>query len=66
MKDYLKYLGEEINTTIVATVDDNGFPVTEDIEKKCSFRTLLEETGDCGGIKFKQEERLIENASFLD
>jgi len=32
MKDYLKYLVKEIHTTIVATVDDNGLPVTAAID----------------------------------
>ena len=27
-KEYLKYIVEEIHTTIVATVDDEGLPVT--------------------------------------
>ena len=27
-KDYLKYIVHEIHTTIVATVDDDGLPVT--------------------------------------
>ena len=27
-KDYLAYLVEEIHTTVVATVDDAGLPVT--------------------------------------
>ena len=31
-KDYLKYIVEEIHTTIVATVDDEGLPVTAAID----------------------------------
>ena len=31
-KDYLKYIVHEIHTTIVATVDDEGLPVTAAID----------------------------------
>ena len=31
-KEYLKYIVEEIHTTIVATVDDEGLPVTAAID----------------------------------
>ena len=31
-KDYFKYIADEIHTTIVATVDDNGQPVTAAID----------------------------------
>ena len=31
-KDYLAYLVEEIHTTVVATVDDAGLPVTAAID----------------------------------
>lgn len=31
-KEYLKYIVEEIRTTIVATVDDEGLPVTAAID----------------------------------
>lgn len=30
--NYLKYLVEEIHTTVVATVDDEGLPVTAAID----------------------------------
>ena len=30
--DYLRYLVEQIHTTIVATVDDSGLPVTAAID----------------------------------
>ena len=31
-KDYLRYISEQIHTTIVATVDDDGLPVTAAID----------------------------------
>ena len=31
-KDYLEYIVHEIHTTIVATVDDEGLPVTAAID----------------------------------
>ena len=31
-KDYLSYISEKIHTTIVATVDDEGLPVTAAID----------------------------------
>ena len=31
-RDYLSYLVQEIHTTVVATVDDAGFPVTSAID----------------------------------
>ena len=32
--NYLKYLVEEIHTTVVATVDDAGLPVLSDRKRK--------------------------------
>ena len=35
-KDYLQLISDEIHTTIVATVDDKGLPVTAAIDIKSS------------------------------
>ena len=40
-KDYLAYIVNEIHTTIVATVDDEGLPVTASIDMMDSDENSL-------------------------
>lgn len=40
-KDYLKYIADEIHTTVVATVDDDGLPVTAAIDMMDSDESSL-------------------------
>ena len=45
-KDYLAYIVNEIHTTIVATVDDEGLPVTAAIVGHADPLTLDAATGN--------------------
>ena len=46
--EYLKYIVNEIHTTIVATVDDDGLPVTTAIDMM---------DADKSGLSLRQKER---------
>ena len=61
-KDYLKYIGHEIHRTIVATVDDEGLPVTAAIDMMdCDDVSLYFLTAKGKGFydRLKKEDSLL-------